>query len=83
MLPVRRRGLISLKGRWNVVRVICAYAVSAWDSQLPAAKQKEELFSTWPRVMVWQNAVSSCQISAACGQGFPVHSQLLSPFFLT
>lgn len=32
--------------------------------------------------MVWQNAVSSCQISAASGWGFPVHSQLLSPFFL-
>lgn len=48
MLPVRWRGLISLKGRWNIARVLCAYAASAGDSQLPAAKQQEELFSTWP-----------------------------------
>lgn len=48
LLPVRWRGLISLKGRWNIARVLCAYAASAGDSQLPAAKQQEELFSTWP-----------------------------------
>lgn len=53
MLPVRGRGLISLRDRWDIARVICAYAVCAWDNQMSAAKQQEELFSAWPRVMVW------------------------------
>lgn len=83
ILPVRGQGLILLRGRWNMARVICDCAVSPWDSQVSAGKQDKELFSFWPRFMVWKNTISSCQISSASGLGFPMHSQLLSPFSLT
>lgn len=65
-----------------MARVICDCAVSAWDSQVSAGKQDKELFSFWPRVMVWKNTVSHvfsaslfflCDMTwLAAGRGDPV-----------